>query len=182
MRVIAGKYKSLKLNSFESDEIRPTTDKVKEAVFSKIQFQLRNAKFLDLFGGTGAIGIEAISRGADVYVCDKSSKSCAIIKDNYKRINIEPKLINCDYIRAIDRFQNLGIRFDICYLDPPYHTSFGVDAINRIVDGNILNINGLIIYEHLRELPYSASDKVEVVTKKDYGTISVEYLKVRNDV
>ena len=85
MRIIAGKHKGRVLSSFEADNIRPTSDRVKEAIFSKIQFLLPNLTVLDLFGGTGNFGFEALSRGAkQVYICDNNEKSIALITKNNK--------------------------------------------------------------------------------------------------
>ncbi len=177
MRVIAGKFKSLKLNSFEHENIRPTTDMVKENVFNKIQFIIKNANFLDLFGGTGAIGIEAISRGANVFVADNNKNSCKLIIENYKKIKTEPNLLNLDYKEALKYYQRKGLRFDICYIDPPYKTDFGYDAIKKIIEYDLLNEDGLIIFEHLKEDMFKGVDGLTVMDSKNYGTITVDFLK-----
>ena len=177
MRVIAGKYKSLKLNTFEHDNIRPTTDMVKENVFNKIQFIIKNSKFLDLFGGTGAIGIEAVSRGAEVFVADNNKNSCELIKSNYKKINVEPKLLYKDYIEALNYYRNNNIKFDICYIDPPYKSDCGVNAINKIIELDLLAEGGLIVFEHLKEDKFHFIKGLSVVDSKNYGTITVDFIK-----
>lgn len=177
MRVIAGKFKSLKLNSFEHDNIRPTTDMVKENVFNKIQFIIKNANFLDLFGGTGAIGIEAVSRGANVFVADSNKNSCKLIIENYKKIKTIPNLLEVDYNDALNYYSKKGLKFDICYIDPPYKTNFGYNAIEKIVKHNLLSEDGLIIFEHLREDAFKGVFGLRVVDSKNYGTITVDFLK-----
>ena len=94
MRVVAGKYRGIVLNEIKSDNIRPTTDKVKEAIFSKIQFDIKDSSFLDLFAGTGGMGIEALSRGAkEVYFADNNENSIKLIKSNFAKNFFSSRLI-----------------------------------------------------------------------------------------
>ena len=145
MRIIAGKYKGKKLASFEGDAIRPTSDRAKEAVFSVLQFELQGKSFYDAFCGSGSMGIEAISRGAkNVLFSDKSIHSCKLTQKNLDSIGERAKVLNSDCITFLERTNE---RFDIIFLDPPYKSNDGVKALEIIGKRNILNENGIVVYE-----------------------------------
>lgn len=178
MRIIAGKHKGLNLNTFDAENIRPTADRVREAIFSKIQFDIKDASVLDLFGGTGAIGIEFLSRGAkEVVVCDNNAKSINLIKQNYAKAKETPNLLTKDYLEALSSLQ--GKKFDIIFLDPPFATDFGEKSIEKILEYRLLDSNGIIVFEHGIEKEYT-TDKFDIIDNKKYGTIMVTFLKVKN--
>lgn len=178
MRIIAGKHKGLNLNTFDAENIRPTADRVREAIFSKLQFIIKDADILDLFGGTGAIGLEFLSRGArNVVVCDNNQKSVNLIKQNYLKAKENPNLIIKDYSDAL--FSLKGKTFDIIFLDPPFATDFGERAIEKIYEYNLLASDGIIVFEHGIEKEYT-TDKFDIIDNKKYGTIMVTYLKVKD--
>lgn len=175
MRIIAGKHKGLNLLTFEADNIRPTSDRVREGIFNKLQFIIKDARVLDLFGGTGAMGIEFLSRGAsEVIVCDNNQKSVNLIKQNYSKAKETPNLIVKDYLDALNSLK--GKKFDIIFLDPPYATDFGEKAIEKIYEYGLLEEDGIIVFEHGVEKQYE-SDLYEIIDNKKYGTIMVTYLK-----
>src|SRR5690554_3093009 len=124
MRVISGRAKGKKLNAPKGNEIRPTSDKIKEAIFSKLQQQIVDATFIDLFSGSGAMGIEALSRGAKkVYFCDKSKNSRQLTLKNLQSCSFdagEYEFLSGDYKTCIKRMHQDGVRGDIVYIDPPY--------------------------------------------------------------
>ena len=102
MRIVAGKYRGIVLNTFDLDNIRPTTDKVREAIFSKIQFNIIDTIWLDLFGGTGACGLESLSRGAKrVVVADDNIDSIKLIEKNYAKCKIKPELLRANFIKTL---------------------------------------------------------------------------------
>lgn len=184
MRIIAGKYRGLKLETFEADNIRPTLDRAREGIFNKIQFNIPNSKCLDLFGGTGAISLEFISRGAGyVVIVDNNENSCKLINRNFAKTGEKANLIKSDYLLACENLKNNT--FDIIFLDPPFATDFGVLAIKKIVECNLLNDDGLIIFEHSSNVEYFDKDflanlNLELLDIKKYGTITVDYIsKVR---
>ena len=182
MRVVAGKYKGVSLNEIKSDNIRPTTDKVKEAIFSKIQFDIRDSSFLDLFAGTGGMGIEAISRGANpVYFADNNENSIKLIKSNFAKIKLTNfNLLNMNFIKALNYFRDNSIKFDFIFLDPPYHENYGEKSIKRILEYNLLNDDGIVIYERLREKEFEIPEQFEIFDEKNYGTIAVTYLRYKD--
>ena len=147
MRVISGKAKGTKLNSLEGIATRPTLDRVKEALFNILQFDLQDAIVLDLFAGSGALGIEALIRNAkQVVFCDNSYKAIQIIEKNLKKTNLNKNaiVINKDYKTCL---KDLKEQFDIIFLDPPYKSSFAIEALEQIVDLNLLSKEGIIVIE-----------------------------------
>ena len=156
MRVITGKARGVQLKTPDGMVTRPTTDRVKEALFSIIHFEIPGAKVLDLFGGTGQLGIEALSRGAKraVFV-DAQENACKLIRENLKRTKLEAdgQVVRSDYLQYLDRCRE---RFDIILLDPPYAEVFLENALKRITEIDILESNGIIVTERPlgKELPW----------------------------
>lgn len=156
MRVIAGKAKGIQLNTPDGMLTRPTADRVKEALFSIIQFDLPGARVLDLFGGTGQLGIEALSRGASKAVfVDSRREACQLIRSNLKKTHMESDaaVVQSDYLEYLNRCKE---RFDIILLDPPYAEVFLETAIKRITEIDILQSGGIIVAERPlgKELPW----------------------------
>ncbi len=156
MRVITGKARGVNLKTPEGLQTRPTTDRVKEALFSIIQFDVPMARVLDLFGGTGQLGIEALSRGAKSAVfVDSGDKACALIRENLKRCKMENEatVIRADYLEYLKRCRQ---KFDIIFLDPPYAEVFLENALKSITEIDILESGGIIVAERPvgKELPW----------------------------
>ena len=150
MRVIAGKYRGKKLQEFSLSSTRPTLDRVKESLFSSIQFDLIGANVLDLFAGTGALGIESLSRGAsNAEFVDSSMEAIKIINSNLKGIDAQFKVTKSDYMTYLNTALQQGKKYDIVLLDPPFDTDYGIKAIKFIVDNDMLSEDGIIIYERL---------------------------------
>ena len=167
MRVITGKARGVQLNTPDGLTTRPTTDRVKEALFSIIQFEIPTARVLDLFGGTGQLGIEALSRGAKSAVfVDAGEPACRLIKENLRRTKLEKdaKVIRSDYLDYLKRCRE---RFDIVFLDPPYAEVFLENALKCITEIDILETGGIIVAERPvgKELPW---DFEGFTRSKDY--------------
>lgn len=147
MRVITGKARGVSLKTPDGLQTRPTSDRVKEALFSIIQFDIPAAAVLDLFGGTGQLGIEALSRGAKraVFV-DHSQDACELIKENLRRTRLsqDAQVIRSDYLQYLHRSKE---KFDIILLDPPYAEVFLENALNCIAEIDILHSGGIIVTE-----------------------------------
>ena len=159
MRVIAGKAKGVALKTPDGMLTRPTADRVKEALFSIVQFDLPGASVLDLFGGTGQLGIEALSRGAgSVVFVDAREDACRLIRENLRRTKFEAdgKVIRSDYLDYLKRCTQ---RFDMIFLDPPYAEVFLENALKIITEIDILQSGGIIIAERPlgKELPWDFS-------------------------
>lgn len=154
MRVITGAAKGIQLKTPEGMKTRPTADRVKEALFSIINFDIPGAKVLDLFGGTGQLGIEALSRGADrsVFV-DAREDACKLIRENLRRTKLEGNVVRSDYMEYLNRCRET---FSIIFLDPPYAEEYLENAIKRIAEIDILQTDGIIVAERPvgKELPW----------------------------
>lgn len=147
MRVISGKMRGVRLKTPDGSNTRPTADRVKEAMFSILQFELPGARVLDLFGGTGQLGIEAISRGAkEAVFVDQSEKACKLIRENLRlaRMEKEGRVVRGDYLTFLKSAKE---RFDIILLDPPYAEVFLENALKLITEIDILQSNGIIVAE-----------------------------------
>ena len=172
MRVITGKARGVQLKTPDSMATRPTADRVKEALFSIIQFDIPTARVLDLFGGTGQLGIEALSRGASnaVFV-DSGEPACRLIRENLRRTRLEADatVIRSDYLAYLKRCKE---KFDIIFLDPPYAEVFLENALKCIAEIDILQSGGIIVAERPvgKELPW---DLEGFTRSKDYkyGTV-----------
>ena len=156
MRVITGKARGVALKTPDGMLTRPTTDRVKEALFSVIQFEVPGAVVLDLFGGTGQLGIEALSRGAKraVFV-DHRQDACDLIKENLRRTQLsqDAQVVRADYLQYLRRCKE---RFNLILLDPPYAEVFLENALKCITEIDILQSGGIIVTERPvgKELPY----------------------------
>ena len=159
MRVVSGKAKGISLKTPDGILTRPTADRVKEAMFSIIQFDIPGARVLDLFGGTGQLGIEAISRGAkNAVFVDSREDACRLIRENLKRANMlsEGTVVRSDYLAYLTRCKD---SFDIVLLDPPYAEEFLENSLKLITEIDILQSGGIIIAERPlgKELPWEFS-------------------------
>lgn len=155
MRVITGKARGVVLKTPDGMSTRPTSDRVKEALFSVIQFDIPGAVVLDLFAGTGQLGIEALSRGAKraVFV-DKSDDACRVVKENLRRTKMEGEaaVIRADHLDYLRRCKD---KFDIIFLDPPYAEVFLENSLKMITEIDILRYGGIMVAERPlgKELP-----------------------------
>ena len=147
MRVITGKARGVQLKTPEGQLTRPTSDRVKEALFSIINFDIPGAAVLDLFGGTGQLGIEALSRGAkSAIIVDRREEACRLIRENLRRTRLEQeaKVVRSDYLDYLKRCRE---QFDIILLDPPYAEVFLENALNCITEIDILRSGGIMVTE-----------------------------------
>ena len=177
MKVISGLLKGRNIEGFNIEGTRPTMDRVKESIFSTIQFEIRDAIVLDLFAGSGNLGIEAISNGANkCYFVDNNKVAINTINKNIKTFNIEDNsiIIKDDYMNALNNLKNN--KFDIVFLDPPYKDDYIDKAINKLLEYNMLNSKALIICEYDRDINHEYDLLDEVKTKK-YGDKFVTIFK-----
>ena len=148
MRVITGTARGRRLREPEGMAIRPTTDSVKEAIFNTIQFDIEGRRVLDLFAGTGQLGIEALSRGArECVFVDESTAAVKLIRENLKTCRLEGTVLQTDAIGYL----NQGQKFDLIFLDPPYDTMLVEKALQTVAKSDILTKGGIIVCETRRE-------------------------------
>lgn len=180
MRVIAGKARSLKLKTPEGLETRPTTDRIKETLFNMLQPYLPDAVFLDLFSGSGSIGIEALSRGAKhAYFVENHKNAIACIQDNLKftRLTDDATIVKQDVLSALS-----GIRekeADVIFMDPPYGLSYEKQALEVLTKMPYVTPDTLIVIEALLETDFSYADSLgfTVTKEKCYRTNKHVFLK-----
>ncbi len=173
MRVISGTAKGRPLYSPEGTDTRPTLDKVKEAVFGSIQFDVPGSVFVDMFSGSGAIGIESLSRGASkCYFVDNDRKAVEIIRKNIASCGFskESIVLNCSYDRASVRME----RADIVYMDPPYRSGVYQDCLEKLCSGGVIDTDTLVIAEHDGSLELSGFREIK---NKKYGNTFVSYFR-----
>ena len=155
VRIIAGSARGRKLETLEGLETRPTLDRVKEAVFGALQFRIPYAEILDLFAGSGNLGLEAASRGAKRVVLNDRNPDCvAIIRRNIETLGFSEiaKTLNLDYGAAIDRLSDDGASFDLAFLDPPYREGLSETAVRLLFEKRLIRPDGLVILEHASDL------------------------------
>ena len=177
MKVISGTLKGRNIEGFDIEGTRPTMDRVKESIFSTIQFSIRDSIVLDLFSGSGNLGIECISNGASkCYFVDNNKIAINTINKNIKTFNIEDNsiVIKSDYIDALNTLKNT--KFDIVFLDPPYKDNYIDISINYLLDNNMLNDNALIICEYNSSININYPNLDMTKTKK-YGDKFVTIFK-----
>lgn len=185
MRVISGKARGKKLLSPSNDDIRPTLDRVKENIYNILGFKIRDAIVLDLFSGTGGLGIEALSRGAEkVYFVDKDKASYQLTNKNISLANLDENAItlNLDAESAIVKFHKDNIKFDYIFMDPPYNKGIIEKMLQQLEKYNIIQDGGLIIVETDREevLP-EKSGKLILEKIKLYSSTKVSFYGVENE-
>ncbi|NMB44501.1 MAG: 16S rRNA (guanine(966)-N(2))-methyltransferase RsmD [Clostridiales bacterium] len=185
MRVIAGTAKSIKLDTIEGDKTRPTTDRTKETLFNIIQYDVQDCVFLDLFCGSGAIGIEALSRGAkQAFFVDNNREAVAITKKNLKKTKLEEKakVIKSVALASIGEIEAYGLGFDIIFMDPPYNKLLEKDILLTIEKSGLIHDNTIIIVEASIEtdFQYLEDTSLHVYREKNYKTSKHVFIRKNN--
>jgi 16S rRNA (guanine(966)-N(2))-methyltransferase RsmD len=156
MRVITGLYKGRRLKTLEGMRVRPTSDRLRETLFNVLAPRIEGARFADLCAGSGAVGIEALSRGADqVFFVESSRKAAAVISENLRHCGVKEgaRVVNRDVLTALKYFAQHEMQFDICYFDPPYDSEIYSPVLWLLAKSNLLAADGRVIVEHRRQLP-----------------------------
>lgn len=180
VRIFAGLYKGRKLKTIKNPDVRPTTAKVKLSFFDVLQSNIRETVFLDGFGGTGNIGIEALSRGADYVVfIDQLPETIKVLKHNLEKLEIPPehyRIIKGEYNRSVIQLANEGYKFDIIFLDPPYQMLEYANPLKVVYKRNIIKDNGLIVLERPTRLNFD-SKFFELFQTQDLGTKCLDFFR-----
>ena len=175
MRIISGKFKGRKLFQPKDETVRPTTDRIKESLFNILGQRMDNLSVLDLFSGSGALGIEALSRGAKSAVfCDKSRQNLALTKRNLEILGINCKLINDDYKNALKSLN--GEKFDLIFCDPPYKENFLSEILKRVCENELLTENGIIVYESFCDNLINVEKPYIIKDSRMYGKIKLTFI------
>jgi 16S rRNA (guanine966-N2)-methyltransferase len=180
LRIIAGERRGKTLKSVRGMATRPTADRVRESVFNILSHQVRNAAVLDLFAGTGAMGIEALSRGADAAVfIDDSRDALSVIRKNLEDCRFQDKatIIHWNIEKNLNCLSGVRERFDLVFMDPPYNKNLIVPALGHLLKSNCLKDNALIVIEHgLEQIPADISDFC-LTDQRKYGKTLVSFFK-----
>ena len=178
MRITAGRFKNKQVKTIESALIRPTLSKIRESIFNVLQNEIEEASFLDLFAGSGIVGIEAASRGAkEVVFIEKNPKHYKLLKENLSGLSFENKTFLGDTTNILEKFEEN--RFDIIFSDPPYKTDLNNKILEIISRKNILKKGGILILECNKEENFSKQIEItgfEIIKEKSYGDTKVIYL------
>ena len=179
MRIIGGKYRSRVLSEFAGENVRPTSDRAREALFNILSLKIYGARVLDLFAGSGALGIESLSRGAkEVVFNDFSKDSIAIVKKNLTTLKItvggeEAKVVQGDYLACLEQARG---QFDLIFIDPPYRMEYGEKALKKIAERGLLSENGIAMYE--RDIPFEGEiDGLEKYDERKYGKAYLTFFR-----
>jgi len=177
MRIISGKARGTKLYTLEGETTRPTLDRVKESLFNIIQEKIVGSSFLDVFSGSGAIGLEAASRGAkEVILCEKDKNAIKVIKKNIEKTHLEVTLYETSFENMLEKINE---QFDIIYIDPPYKTNLVYETVNKLINLDLLKTDSLIIVETDKEERVEQALKnlnVNIVNKRKYGRVHLIFL------
>ena len=175
MRIVAGRYRGRKLTPPSDDSVRPTTDRIKETVFNILQWDVEGARVLDLFAGSGALGIECLSRGAaEVVFADNSPASVALIRQNLKGIEGSYRVLTADFTGVLRSGED---KFDLIFIDPPYKSGLGELAVDAAFDLGRVAEGGTVVYEHSSELPFKCAREDVKVRTKVMGSVTVEFIR-----
>lgn len=178
MNITGGKYNSRKIKTAEFENIKPTLSKTRQGIFNTLSnmIDFKEKVFIDMFSGSGIMGLEAFSRGFQVISFEKDKKTALAIKEAYKSLNITPELYFGDSIKNIIKINK---KADVIFIDPPYDSDLYEKALAVIKNNNILNSAGVIILEHPIDKEINTTN-FEVVKTKTYGNKQISYLKTQS--
>lgn len=190
MRIITGKAKGVKLATLPGDAVRPTTEMAKEGIFSAIQFDLAEKSFLDLFAGSGQMGLEAISRGAKSAVfVDCSEDSLKIVRKNIEKTGFssQTKVIRSEYGEFIKSAGKRGMKFDFIFADPPYDKDITPELVKRLVRADMVNPGGLMMLETAADvideskIPEGVREKIDYIKQYKFSKCYVYFVKMKEE-
>ena len=178
MRIISGQYKGSNIIGYDIKGTRPTMDRVKESLFAMIQNNIKNSICLDLFAGSGNLGLEALSNyAAKCYFVDNNYDIVQVLKQNINKIKIKEEyvLIDDDAFKALKLFKDNNLKFDLIFLDPPYELNLINKSLDLINEYDLLSKDGLIVCEFESEIV--TLDNYEIIKQKKYGTKNIYIIK-----
>lgn len=178
MRIITGSARGATLETLDGEHTRPTAERVKEAIFSMIQFDIEGRSILDLFGGSGQLALEALSRGAaGALIADSDRDACAVIKRNAQKTKLFQKTrILCSDYKTVIRGLAGREKFDIIFLDPPYASDYVEDSLKRLIEADAIAEGAYIICEGERSVPFSC-EGLNIIKHNKYGRVYITLLQ-----
>ncbi len=183
-RIIAGLARGIRLEAPDGTDTRPTADNRKEAIFSSIQFELPGARFLDLFSGCGACGLEALSRGAaEAVLVENAPGAAACIRNNIRKTRLTgARLVASDVLAALELLHREGKEFDIIFLDPPYHRGFEETVVRAAVEKGLVAEEGLIAVESAADTDIPVPEGFELEKSKQYRVTRFTLLRRKRSI
>lgn len=186
MRIIAGKARRLPLRTLPGRDTRPTTDRIKETLFNMLAPELEGAYFLDLFAGSGQIGLEAVSRGSAYCVfVENNKKACEVIADNmvFTKLSDQCRLMNTDCMSALRQLEG-KYRFDLIFMDPPYKHGYEAEILSYLSHSSLVKENALIIVEADEHTDFSYASELgyEILKEKFYKTNKHVFLTLKKEM
>ncbi len=185
MRIVAGEFSSRKLETKKGDSTRPTLDKVREAVFSSLGGMFDGGMMLDLYSGSGAVGLEALSRGKEhVYLCDKDRQAIAVIRQNVASLKVESRvtIMPVPASKALNQLAEKNVQFDLVYLDPPYQQQQNEKMMQFMEEHHMICEKGIVVVESLKEDIFP--DQIMSLYKYKeaiYGITKISYYRKREE-
>lgn len=183
MRIISGTARGTKLFTLDGENTRPTLDRVKEPLFNIINFYLEDSVVLDLFAGSGALGLEALSRGAKMAIfCEKNYDAVKVIQRNIEKTKFTERslLISSDFERALKQIFDDHVKVDVVFLDPPYKTDFVFKSLELILNYGILNEDGIIVVEtdEIEKIKHGLDERgIIPFDVRKYGRVYLLFIK-----
>ena len=180
LRIIAGTYRGRRIEAPEGKDTRPTLDRVRENLFNMLQGLCFGARVLDLFAGSGALSLEALSRGAEEAVlCDHDRQAVRVIGKNIRALRAEEKtrVLACDWKKAVSLLRNEGARFDLIFLDPPYAMTDLREMTEALMP--LMTGEGMIVLEHQADAEILVTEKLETVRTRAWGFCGVSFFRHR---
>ncbi len=179
MRLTGGKYNSRNITTPDYGNIKPTLSKTRQGIFNTLfcMISFDGRIFLDMFSGSGIMGLEALSRGFKVISFEQDKKTASAVRQSFKSLNIEPELYTGDALKLLLK---LNAKIDVIFIDPPYKSNLYESSLNVILNNNILKPDGIIIMEH----PINKIIKnngFEIIKAKTYGNKQITYLKLSQE-
>lgn len=185
MKVISGFLKGRNINGFNIEGTRPTQDRVKESLMASIQMHIKEAVVLDLFAGSGQLGIETISNGAKTcYFIDNNPEVIKVLKDNIKNLQIQTysKVFLSDWKKMLNEFGKTNQKFDLIFVDPPYDYDVYEKVLKKVNELDLLTDNGLIVLEYANHKFLDEYDNLICIKEKKYGYKNIKIFKKREVV
>lgn len=175
MRVIAGSARRLLLKTVDGMDTRPTTDRIKETLFNMLQPQIPGCQFLDLFSGSGAIGIEALSRGADLAVMiEENPKAVSCIRENLESTGLEERAVvmSCDVLAGLRKLEGRNYSFDLVFMDPPYHHGYEKQVLDYLSHSHLVTQDTVFVIEASKETGFEwlGESGYHMIKNKEYKT------------
>lgn len=181
MRIIAGLARGRKIITPEGTGTRPTSDRVKESIFGILQFKLSGKRVLDLFAGSGSLGLESLSRGASYCVfVDKDNGSIQAVSKNVKSLGFESQcdILQADFAQAIKRLSSRRSQFDFIFMDPPYAAGILEQAVDFVLANNLLSDGGTIVAEHAAgKMAWENIKTCDIYDTRTYGNTAVSFIR-----